>query len=80
MIPGNAITAMPRKRKVGTTISPRIDRNTAVIVQGITGRAGRMHARLMREYGTRIVGGVSPKSAVADVDGVPVPVSRASSS
>lgn len=52
--------------------NPRIDRNTRVIVQGMTGRAGRMHTRLMRAYGTNIVGGVSPKSDVKDVDGVPV--------
>jgi len=51
---------------------PRIDRATRVIIQGITGRAGRMHARLMRGYGTNIVAGVSPRSDVADVDGVPV--------
>ena len=53
-------------------IDPRIDRTTRVIVQGITGRAGRMHARLMRDYGTNIVAGVSPKTDIADVDGVPV--------
>jgi succinyl-CoA synthetase alpha subunit len=52
--------------------NPRVDANTRVIVQGITGRAGRMHTRMMREYGTRIVAGVSPNSATADVDGVPV--------
>jgi len=40
-------------------------------VQGITGRAGRMHTRLMREYGTHIVAGVSPKAG-GDVDGIPV--------
>jgi succinyl-CoA synthetase alpha subunit len=49
----------------------RIDSSTRVLVQGITGRAGRQHTRLMREYGTHIVAGVSPKAA-ADVDGVPV--------
>ncbi|MDB5812200.1 MAG: hypothetical protein JWN94_4322 [Betaproteobacteria bacterium] len=53
-------------------INPRIDRTTGVIVQGITGRAGRMHTRLMREYGTHIVAGVSPKTDVKDVDGIPV--------
>jgi len=53
-------------------INPRIDRDTRVIVQGITGRAGRMHTRMMRDYGTRIVAGVSPQAGVADVDGVPV--------
>ncbi len=53
-------------------INPRIDRTTGVIVQGITGRAGRMHTRLMRDYGTHVVAGVSPKSAATDVGGVPV--------
>ena len=52
-------------------INPRIDRTTGVLVQGITGRAGRMHTRLMREYGTNVVGGVSPKAGT-DVDGIPV--------
>ncbi len=51
---------------------PRIDRATRVIVLGITGRAGRQHSKIMREYGTNIVGGVSPKADVKDVDGVPV--------
>jgi succinyl-CoA synthetase alpha subunit len=53
-------------------INPRIDRATPVLVQGITGRIGRMHTRLMRAAGTRIVAGVSPKADPADVDGVPV--------
>jgi succinyl-CoA synthetase alpha subunit len=51
---------------------PRIDGSTPVIVQGITGRAGRQHSRIMRDYGTNIVAGVSPKAEVKDVDGVPV--------
>ncbi|MEO7727462.1 MAG: succinate--CoA ligase subunit alpha [Burkholderiales bacterium] len=51
---------------------PRVDRTTGVIVQGITGRAGRMHTRLMRAYGTNIVAGVSPKTNAGDVEGVPV--------
>lgn len=53
-----------------TTI--RIDRSTPVLVQGITGRAGRQHAKLMRQYGTHIVAGVSPKAGGRDIDGVPV--------
>jgi len=53
-------------------ISPRIERGTPVLMQGITGRAARSHARLMRAYGTNIVAGVSPKAAGTDVDGVPV--------
>jgi len=53
-------------------ISLAVDRHTPVLVQGITGRTGRQHARLMRHYGTHIVGGVSPASELKDVDGVPV--------
>jgi succinyl-CoA synthetase alpha subunit len=53
-------------------INPRIDKNTPVIVQGITGRAGQMHSRLMKLYGTRIVGGVSPNAKTAEVNGAPV--------
>jgi succinyl-CoA synthetase alpha subunit len=37
-----------------------IDENTTVIVQGITGREGEFHTRLMMGYGTRVVGGVTP--------------------
>jgi succinyl-CoA synthetase alpha subunit len=54
------------------SLNPRIDRKTPVIVQGITGRAGRLHAGLMRRYGTNIVAGVSPNPDAHDVNGVPV--------
>ncbi|MFV3077042.1 succinate--CoA ligase subunit alpha [Niveispirillum fermenti] len=47
-----------------------ITAGTPVIVQGITGRAGRTHTRHMLAYGTRIVGGVSPREE--DVEGVPL--------
>jgi len=53
-------------------ISPRIDRNTKVILQGISGRAGRLHSRLMREYGTNLVGGVSPSKEVQEINGIPL--------
>jgi succinyl-CoA synthetase alpha subunit len=53
-------------------LNPRIDRSTPVIVQGITGRAGQLHSRLMMQYGTRIVGGVSPGAKVREVNSVPV--------
>src|SRR5688572_803326 len=53
-------------------INPRIDKKTPVIVQGITGRAGQLHSRLMAQYGTRIVGGVSPEAKVREVNGVPI--------
>ena len=38
----------------------KIDRNTKVIVQGITGKEGGFHALKCQEYGTQIVGGVTP--------------------
>jgi succinyl-CoA synthetase alpha subunit len=53
-------------------INPRLTRDTPVIVQGITGRAGQLHSRLMMQYGTRIVGGVSPGAKGREVNGVPV--------
>jgi succinyl-CoA synthetase alpha subunit len=57
---------------VPRVIDPRISRATPVIVQGITGRAGRQHTRLMRAYGTHIVAGVSPRMSSASVDNIPV--------
>ena len=45
---------------------------TRVLVQGLTGREGSFHARIMREYGTRIVGGVTPGKGGTDHDGIPV--------
>ncbi len=49
-----------------------LDSDTAVIVQGITGRIGGFHAREMADYGTRIVGGVTPGKGGATAAGVPV--------
>jgi succinyl-CoA synthetase alpha subunit len=50
-----------------------IDRNTTVIVQGITGRDGSFHTKQMIEYGTRIVGGVTPGKGGQKFEGT-VPV------
>ena len=51
-----------------------IDAGTPVLIQGITGRAARMHTRLMLAYGTRVVAGTkaSSKSSDTQVEGVPV--------
>lgn len=49
-----------------------IDETKRVIVQGITGREGRARARLMKEYGTQIVGGVTPGRGGQEVEGLPV--------
>ena len=46
--------------------------NETVIVQGITGRQGTFWAERMREYGTKIIGGVNPKKAGTEHIGSPV--------
>lgn len=49
-----------------------VNENTKVIVQGITGGTARFHTKQMLEYGTKIVGGVTPKKGGTEVEGVPV--------
>src|SRR2546429_9035166 len=49
-----------------------IDETKRVLVQGITGREGRARTRLMREYGTNVVAGVTPGKGGENVLGVPV--------
>src|SRR5205814_1589890 len=49
-----------------------IDEKKRVIVQGITGREGQARTRLMLDYGTRVVGGVTPGKGGTTVLGVPV--------
>jgi len=53
-------------------VSILIDETTRVLVQGITGRDGSFHARAMRDYGTRVVGGVVPGRGGESVEGIPV--------
>jgi succinyl-CoA synthetase alpha subunit len=53
-------------------VSILIDRSTRVIVQGITGATGQFHAKACREYGTQIVGGVTPGKGGTDLDGIPI--------
>ena len=53
-------------------ISPRITRDTKVILQGISGRAGRLHSRLMRAYGTNLVAGVAPQKNINEINGIPL--------
>src|SRR5688572_18514771 len=49
-----------------------VDRNTKLIVQGLTGSAGTFHAKQMREYGTAVVGGVTPGKGGTVHEGFPV--------
>ncbi|UQZ92833.1 succinate--CoA ligase subunit alpha [Bacillus safensis] len=49
-----------------------INKNTRVIVQGITGSTALFHTKQMIEYGTNIVGGVTPGKGGTEVEGVPV--------
>jgi succinyl-CoA synthetase alpha subunit len=53
-------------------VSILIDGNTKVLVQGITGRDGSFHTQQMIEYGTKIVGGVTPGKGGQTACGVPV--------
>ncbi len=49
-----------------------VGKDTRLIVQGITGRDGSFHTRLMKEYGTNVVAGVTPGKGGMEVEGVPV--------
>src|SRR5947207_11755410 len=49
-----------------------VDKSTRVIVQGLTGREGTFHAKACAEYGTRIVGGVTPGKGGTTHEGWPV--------
>ena len=49
-----------------------VDKNTRVLVQGITGRDGSFHAKQMMAYGTQVVGGVTPGKGGQKILGLPV--------
>ena len=49
-----------------------VDKETKLCVSGITGREGTFHALRDREYGTNVVGGVTPGKGGQDVEGIPV--------
>ena len=49
-----------------------VDKNTKVVVQGITGKEGQFHTRHCVDYGTRVVAGVTPGKAGQKMDEVPV--------
>ncbi len=49
-----------------------VDKETRLLVQGITGREGRFHTEQCAAYGTQVVAGVTPGKAGEDVNGIPV--------
>jgi succinyl-CoA synthetase alpha subunit len=53
-------------------MSVLVDESTRLCVAGITGREGRFHTLNNRNYGTNVVGGVTPGKGGQDVDGIPV--------
>ena len=53
-------------------MSVLIDRDTRLLVQGITGSQGQLHARGCRDYGTNVVGGVTPGKGGQSFEGIPI--------
>ena len=49
-----------------------VDKNTRLLVQGITGREGQFHTRQCSAYGTTVVAGVTPGKGGQEMDGIPV--------
>jgi succinyl-CoA synthetase alpha subunit len=59
-------------RKKIPVMSILVNKNTRVICQGITGNAGAFHTKGCKEYGTKMVGGVTPGKSGEKVEGLPV--------
>ncbi|HEY8413340.1 MAG TPA: succinate--CoA ligase subunit alpha [Pyrinomonadaceae bacterium] len=53
-------------------MSVLVDKSTRLIVQGITGKEGTFHTKQMMEYGTKVVGGVTPGKGGTTHEGIPV--------
>lgn len=49
-----------------------VNKSTKLITQGITGQAGAFHTKMCKEYGTQVVGGVTPGKGGENVEGIPV--------
>lgn len=63
--------ARPARPRTQSTAFPLAD-DCHVLVQGITGKQGQLHCRLMQAYGTRVVAGVTPGKGGQEICGVPV--------
>ena len=53
-------------------MSVLVDKNTRLLVQGITGSQGKLHALGCRDYGTNVVAGVTPGRGGNVLDGIPI--------
>jgi succinyl-CoA synthetase alpha subunit len=53
-------------------LSVLVDKSTRLVVQGITGKEGTFHTKQMVEYGTNVVGGVTPGKGGTTPEGIPV--------
>ena len=60
------------RRTEETVMAIFVNENTKVIVQGLTGGQGKFHGLRNRDYGTQVVGGVTPGKGGQDVEGIPV--------
>ena len=49
-----------------------LDENTTVVIQGMTGREGSLRTKFMKDYGTKVVAGVTPGKGGSEVHGIPV--------
>src|SRR6185369_6670587 len=49
-----------------------VDKNTRVLTQGITGSTGQFHTKACKEYGTQMVGGVTPGKGGTSFEGIPI--------
>jgi len=68
-----SIVILPRFLIRGAIIlSVLVDKSTRLVVQGLTGKEGTFHAKQMVEYGTNIVGGVTPGKGGTTHEGIPV--------
>src|SRR6185369_3113057 len=54
------------------SLSVLVDKSTRLVVQGITGKEGTFHTKQMVEYGTNVVGGVTPGKGGTTHEGIPV--------
>ena len=67
-----SVVALAARERRPESMSVLVGKDTKLIVQGITGSAGTFHAKQMREYGTKVVGGVTPGKGGPRARRVPV--------